>query len=138
MFGTRSENQCAALAVLLPGALGCIQFADAALGAGLDPFQERRRHVLARQLDQFGLVVEQVERARRAVHVQPDDRLDLGREVRLLGCQRVGQFGGVAACSRPPPGSRPVRAPALRPRPDLSRKSRREWILMVLSFVFMA
>ena len=46
------------------------------------------------QLDQFGLVVEQVEGGRRAGHVQPDHGLGLGGVVGLLGGQRVDQLGG--------------------------------------------
>jgi hypothetical protein len=65
----------------------------AALGGGLDALQEGRRHRLAGQALQLRLVVVQVQRGGRAVLVQPDHGLDLAREVRLLGGQRVDQFG---------------------------------------------
>ncbi len=85
----------AAFAVLLEGTAGRDpQLADAALGAGLDALEEGSRHLLSRHLVQHGLVVVEVDRAGSAVLMQPDDRLHLRREMRLLRGQRIDQFGG--------------------------------------------
>ena len=91
MLGSRSDTHA-------PVSPNCFQVrvrggqrADAAVGRGLEILGERLRQRLAVQLDQLRLVVEQVERPRRAGHVQPDHRLHLGREMRLLRRQRVDE-----------------------------------------------
>ncbi len=85
----------AALAVLPEGAAGRReQLADTPLGTRLDALEERGRDVLACELVQRRLVVVQVQRAGRAVLMQPDDRLHLGLEMRLARGERVGQLGG--------------------------------------------
>ena len=53
------------------------------------PADDRRRQRLALELRQLGLVVEQVELARRTGHEEMDDPLRLRREVRRPGRQRV-------------------------------------------------
>ena len=93
----------AALAILLPGAVRGEQLADAALGGRLDALQEGRGDFLSGEADQFGLVVKEIERARRAVHMQPDHRFGLGGEMGILGGQGIGELGragGENAASR--------------------------------------
>ena len=70
---------------------------------------ERRRHqgaglaagleadALAVPLRQLRLGVEGIDLRRPAVHEQVDDALGLGREVRRLGSERIGQAPGRAA-----------------------------------------
>ena len=53
------------------------------------PLQELIRAVLAAVLDQFRLVIEQIELRRRSRHVEIDDPLGGPREVRRSRCERV-------------------------------------------------
>jgi hypothetical protein len=84
---------------------------------------------------QLRLVVIEVERGRRAVLVQPDHGLDLAREVRLLGGQRVDQFGGGGRIDVAETGMKPVAATTPTRDRLLSRKSRRLMLMIVFLVV---
>src|SRR5262245_34426761 len=83
----------AGLTVLLPRALRREQTLYAAIRRGLQVLAERFRQRLARELDEVRLVVEQVERARRSGHVQPDHGFRLRPEVRLFRRERIFDRG---------------------------------------------
>ena len=87
------RNPGACLAMLFPRALGRVQRAHTAIGGRLQILSERVWQGLAVEPLQLGLVVEQVERAGRPSHVQPDNRLRLGREVRRLRSQWIVDGG---------------------------------------------
>ena len=74
----------AALPILLPCARRGEELADAALRAGLDAFEEGLRDLLAGETNELRLIVVEVQTARRAVHMQPDDGFHLRREMGRL------------------------------------------------------
>ena len=65
-------------------------FGTPLMKANRSPLMQRFGAVLAVQLDQLRLVVEQIQLRRRAGHVQIDDPLRLGRKMRRLRGERIG------------------------------------------------
>ncbi len=121
-------NLLAAFAVLLKPILRSGQRHFAADEGEPFSFQQLRWARLAVVLDQFRLVIEQVELRRRANHVQVNHMLSLGRKVGWPSgerirrrCTRLGRADKLSASSE-------LRANAPRPIPDPCRNWRRDCV----------
>ena len=100
------------------------------------PFEELARAVLAVELGQLGLVVEQLELAGGPLHVEEDHVLRPGRVVRRQGAERIGRVvpgfrrrrGASAPCDASQSAPRPVEQSRRKcRRVRFPRDSRRRW-----------
>ena len=69
------------------------------MNASLQLLGHGRRQRLALPLFEFGLRIEEIDLAGRALHEHEDDVLGFGREVRRFGRQRIGSLRAAAARS---------------------------------------
>ena len=77
--------------MLLEGILRAEHFRHALDEGELLAFEEFLGAFLAVELEEFGLVIEELVLRGRAGHVQIDDALRLGGEVRHRGGERIGR-----------------------------------------------